>query len=99
VDSIDLLKNKTQLEQAARGVVEWIEKEREIRERLKGGKEEKREGCSVLSVLFVFPCSLIFFNLQREHRRKANAERDCEERELKNKEAEFEKIKQRIAER
>lgn len=46
---------------------------------------------------FIYP--LICFVLQRERRRKANAERDREERELKKKEAELEKIKQRLAEK
>lgn len=42
---VDLLKNKSQPENAADGVVEWVEKERQMKERLKKEKEvrEQRE--------------------------------------------------------
>ncbi|KAF5346690.1 hypothetical protein D9756_010360 [Leucocoprinus leucothites] len=78
-----LLKNKSKPEMAADGVVEWVEKERQMRERLKKEKEarELREKAA------------------RERRRKANAAKDKEERELKKKEAELEKVKQRLAEK
>ncbi|KAF9444492.1 P-loop containing nucleoside triphosphate hydrolase protein [Macrolepiota fuliginosa MF-IS2] len=78
-----LLKNKSQPEVAANGVVEWVEKERQMRERLKKEKEvrEQREKAA------------------RERRRKVAAEKDKEDRELKKKEAELEKVKQRLAEK
>ncbi|KAJ3573153.1 hypothetical protein NP233_g2617 [Leucocoprinus birnbaumii] len=78
-----LLKNKSQPEKAAEGVVEWVEKERQMRERLKKEKEARE----------------LRDKAARERRRKANAAKDKEERELKKKEAELEKVKQRLAEK
>jgi hypothetical protein len=54
----DLLKNKSQPEAAANGVEEWVEKERQMRERLKKEKDarEQREKAVVrLSPLLFFP--------------------------------------------
>ncbi|KXN87703.1 putative mitochondrial chaperone BCS1-B [Leucoagaricus sp. SymC.cos] len=70
-----LLKNKSKPEAAANGVIEWVEKERQMRERLKKEKDarEQREKAA------------------RERRRRLAAEKDKEERELKKKEAELEK--------
>lgn len=47
----DLLRNKSQPETAADGVVEWVKSEREMRERLKREKEAK-EAKEKLDVCF-----------------------------------------------
>lgn len=78
-----LLKNKSKPEAAANDVEEWVEKERQMRERLKKEKDlrEQREKAA------------------REKRRKAALEKEKEDKELKKKEAELEKVKQRLAEK
>jgi chaperone BCS1 len=51
----DLLKNKAQPELAANGVLEWIEKERKMRERLmkeKAAREQREKALVRLSIYF-----------------------------------------------
>jgi hypothetical protein len=71
----DLLKNKAQPELAANGVLEWIEKERKMRERLMKEKvaREQREKAMVRLASLSSPhtaslmaCSFIIFILARE---------------------------------
>lgn len=82
----DLLKNKSQPEQAARGVVEWVEKEREMRERLKKEKEarEKREKVAVryIHTTFLYLPTYLFCSanavgkpMQKETAKSGNSRR------------------------
>ncbi|TFK44041.1 hypothetical protein BDQ12DRAFT_594079 [Crucibulum laeve] len=78
-----LLKYKAQPDAAAKGIEEWVIKEREMRERLKREKEarEVRE------------------KAMREKRRKEALAKAQEKKALEKKEEELEKVKQRLAEK
>ncbi|KAG6890387.1 hypothetical protein C0992_001778 [Termitomyces sp. T32_za158] len=78
-----LLKNKSQPEAAANGVIEWVKSEREMRERLKREKEAKEEKAKV----------------EREKKRQKAAEKEVEKKELEKKEEELKKMCELLADK
>ncbi|KAG6899496.1 hypothetical protein C0993_009718 [Termitomyces sp. T159_Od127] len=78
-----LLKNKSQPEAAANGVVEWVKSEREMRERLKREKEAREEKAKA----------------DREKKRQKAAEKEAEKKELEKKEEELKKMCELLAEK
>ncbi|KAF7782089.1 hypothetical protein Agabi119p4_1465 [Agaricus bisporus var. burnettii] len=78
-----LLKNKAHPALAADGVLEWVERERKMKERLLKEKAAREQRDKTL----------------REKRRRAALEKAQEDKELKKREAELEKVKQRLAEK
>ncbi|KAF8061607.1 P-loop containing nucleoside triphosphate hydrolase protein [Lyophyllum atratum] len=95
-----LLKNKSQPEAAATGVVEWVVAERDMRERLKREKEEREEKERIevrLRPLFVV--SMFMLVQQREKRKQKAVEKEAEKKELEKKEQELEKMRLFLAEK
>ncbi|KAF8625116.1 hypothetical protein AX15_005540 [Amanita polypyramis BW_CC] len=78
-----LLRNKSQPEAAANGVVEWVKSERDMKERLKR-EREAREAKE---------------KLEQEKKRKEEAEKAAEKKELEKKDQELEKLRGQLAEK
>ncbi|KAG5728362.1 hypothetical protein E4T56_gene19232 [Termitomyces sp. T112] len=78
-----LLKNKSQPEAAANGVVEWVKSEREMRERLKREKEAKAEKARA----------------DREKKKQKAADKEAEKKELEKKEDELKKMRELLAQK
>ncbi|PFH45533.1 hypothetical protein AMATHDRAFT_51616 [Amanita thiersii Skay4041] len=78
-----LLRNKSQPEAAADGIVAWVKSEREMRDRLKREKEarEAKE------------------KQERDKRRKEASAKESEKKELEKKDQELEKLRQQLADK